>query len=261
MTKSPASRSNPILISCLVLLTQSLVSCSLLKARPAADTRFVPKPEVLSEQRDRAPFNGYWVFDPQKYYKLRSEYAAVYISPVNTDVVRMMYTSAEGSEKTKLERIQEAEELARYFQAKLKLQIEGLNQASQTELIHIADKPGEATLSVNLALVQVVPTKPEVNFIGTALGFFIPGGGLVKIAGEGSIAMEGFVSEESVDIVYEQYKDREGQKASAFSLKDYQRYAHIREVIDDWATQIAQLLVTSPAVTVEDSWVISLSPI
>jgi hypothetical protein len=261
MIENSAAPSNPVLLSCLLILAPLLASCSLLKARPADDAGFIPNPEVMSEQRDRAPFNGYWVFDGKKYHKLRRNYATVYISPVNTEVVRMMYTASDGSAKTKLRRIQEAEELARYFQAKLKLEIEAHNQVSPTKRIHVAEQAGDRTLSVNIALVQVIPTKPEVNLIGTALGFFVPGGGLIKIAGEGSVAMEGFVAEENAEIIYEKYKDREGQKTSAFTLKDYQRYAHIREVIDDWSAQIAKLLATSPEETIRDSWVVSLNPI
>ena len=37
-----------------------LAACSLIKARPAATTPFLPHGDRLTEQDERAPFNGIW---------------------------------------------------------------------------------------------------------------------------------------------------------------------------------------------------------
>ena len=240
-----------------------LSACSLLKARPAEHAGFLPKPELVVEMRERAPFNFYWVFDAKQYAELRKDYGQVYIAPIDTSVVKEIYLASSGSDKTKQARIQEAEELASYFRAKLKLSLKAILTKTETQIpVRIVDKPGPKTLSLKLALVQVVPTNPGVNLVGTAAGFFVPGGGLVKLAGEGSVAMEGFTAEnEEQKDVLEQFKDRESHKASAFTVKDYQRYAHIRVAIDDWADQLATLLTTPSEVQVEDSLPLSLNPL
>ncbi len=245
----------------LVLAVVTISGCTVLKASPADNAGFVPKPELLAEKRERAPFNAYWVFNPDEYDKLRRDYAKVYIAPVDTSVVRAIYKSATGSEETKTMRIEEAEELANYFRERIKLNLKD-SKSTNGRKMEVTEQPGPKTLSLKLALVQVVPTNPGVNLIGTAAGFFVPGGGLIKLVGEGSVAMEGYVAEESASLsLYEEFKDREGQKTSPFSLKDYQKYAHIRESIDEWAQQISLLLTTPSEYMVDDSSVISLNPL
>jgi hypothetical protein len=169
-----------------------------------------------------------------------------------------MYQASSGSEMTKTERIEEAQELGRYFREKIKLTLRNNKEAK----IQAVESPGPGVLSLKLSLVQVVPTNPGVNIVGTAAGFFVPGGGLIKTFGEGSIAMEGLV-EQSADALKtrEQYKDRQGQKISFFSFKDYQRYAHLREAIDEWAMQVTGLLNTPHDTKIEGANLVSISPL
>ncbi|MCB0354157.1 MAG: DUF3313 family protein [Bdellovibrionales bacterium] len=244
----------------LVVFVSTLSGCGVLRATPAKDYGFLPKPELVSEQRTRAPFNGYWVFNPREYEEIREEYAKVYIDSIDTHIVEEMYRKASGKEETKIARIEEAQELGQYFRERLRIaMVERIQSGSNLKVV---DKPGPGVLSLRIALVEVVPTNPGVNLIGTAAGFFVPGGGFLKSFGEGSIAMEGFVFEvDPMNSVFEEYKDREAQKYSAFTLKDYQRYAHLREVIDEWSVQIATLLTTPSSVTVEDSDLVSINPI
>lgn len=243
---------------CLLCLLSCFAGCSFLKASPADNAGFLPKPDLLKESRDRAPFNAYWVFDGEGYEKIRLKYKKVYIAPVDTSVVQAIYLAASGSDENKMMRIEEAQQLAKYFRERLKLNISNVKDST----IDVVDSPGMGVLSIRLALVQVVPANPGVNFIGTVAGFFVPGGGLIKIAGEGSVAMEGYIDEvDSSSNLYEQFKDREGQKTSPFSLKDYQRYAHIRERIDEWAQQLTLMLVTPSQYQVEDADLITLNPL
>lgn len=241
-----------LVLSLLVFLT----SCSLLKASSAKQYLFVPKPELLSEQRNRAPFSGYWVYDPNNYFELKKKYQKLYIATVNTDHVERYYEKSKSSKKTKIARIEESKELARYFREKLKLSL--ANQ--ENKFISVIDQPQEGALEIKLALVKITPTNPVVNAIGTAAGAFVTGGGLIKSLGEGSVEMEGYVAEKEDSNLYEEFADREGQKVSPFSIKDYQLYAHIRIALDDWAMQLAELLSTEPEHTVEDSLPVSINP-
>lgn len=243
----------------LLSLLLSLPSCSALKASAAKETVFLPKPEVIAEKRERAPFNAYWVYDAKGYDELKAEYKKVCIEEVDLANVVKMYDAASGSKETKQDRIEEAEQLARYFREKLKLALAMRGESAPK----IAESTEKKCLHVNLALTELVPTNPGVNFAGSVAGFLVPGGGLVSYFGKGSIAMEGYVGEKKLPEteIYEEYKDREGQKTAPFSLKDYERYAHLRVAIDDWAMQIAELLSTDSSVQVEDSAVISLNPL
>ncbi len=239
----------------ILLLIVSLSGCSLFRARPLKSAGFLPWPEVVAENRKRAPFNGYWVFDAVEYDLIKNDFQKVYVAPVDTAIVKSMYLETEGDDDIRTERIQEAEQLANYFKSKIELLL-------REGGVNVAEAPGPKTLSLKLALVQVIPTSPGINIVGTVAGYFVPGGGLLKIAGEGSVAMEGFVTEENqFPILYEQFKDREGQKYRPFSVKDYQRYAHIREILDEWSVQIYGLITTPYNTEVEESTLVSINPL
>ena len=248
-----------------ILLSVSLLTtsgCSLLKASAVKETVFIPKPEVLTENRERAPFSGYWVSDPKKFLELRETYSMVFIDDVDTSKATEIYQKASGSEKTKQKRIEEVKELAIYFKERLKIALRNTEDNDKTKFIEleISEEIDENGLALKLALTQVVPTNPGINLAGTVAGYFVPGGGLIKYFGEGSVAMEGFVEEEPDSLLHSQFSDREGQKTYPFSLKDYQRYAHIRVALDDWADQIAEILTTPPEHKVEDSLPFSVNP-
>ena len=57
-----------------------------------------------------------------------------------------------------------------------------------------------------------------------------------------------------------EFKDRESDKNSAFTVKDFQRFAHARVAIDDWADQFAELITTNIEHQVEDSFPFSINP-
>ncbi len=242
--------------------------CSLLKASASKEHVFVPAPELLTENRKRAPFHRYWVYDGKKYFDIRKNIGQVEVVEVDISNVERIYRTSRGSKETKDRRIDEARNLARYLEGKINLLLE---DREFSHLISKAEMESKANpkepLKLRLSLTSVIPTNPGVNFAGSVAGFFVPGGGLIKYFGEGSVAMEGFVEgpfgldSGQRDIrTLEQYADREGQKTSAFSLKDYQRYAHIRQVLDEWAMQIVELLNTDAQHMVDDSLPVTLNP-
>ncbi len=239
-----------------ILLTTA--GCSVLKASPEKTSVFVPKPELLKENRARAPFHAYWVFDAKSFDKIKSQHQKIYIAPINISFVEKKINSASGNKEVKLERIEETQELANYFREILKI---NFREQAKGQIV-ILDQPETETLSIKLALVNLIPTNPGINFAGTIAGFLLPGGGLVKQFGEGSIAFEGYLDQgELENSLYEEFKDRESQKAAPFTLKDYQRYAHLRMIIDEWAAQITELYLTNSEHTVADSLPVSLDPL
>lgn len=252
---------NKRIISYLFLFTlaqMNLSSCSLLKASQAKDAGFLPRPELLKENRERAPFHGYWAKDERAFESSLKRKAKIYIAAIDTSIVEKMYLEASGDLETKTDRIEEARELANYFINKLKL------VADSNKEVVFSTEAKDDSYTLNLSLVQIIPTKPGVNLAGTIAGSIFPGGGLIKHFGEGSVAMEGFVDDKKLieeEKLWIQFKDREGQKTSPFSFKDYRRYAHIRVALDDWAMQIVELLTTSGDHKVENSSGLRINPL
>ena len=244
-----------IFISLLLATLASLSACSVLKASPAPDTGFLPNPERLSEMRERAPFHASWFLMDGRYAALKENYTKIHVRPIETGYLRDQYRKADLPDGYRTQRIEELTEVARFLEGSLKLSLEQYPDAK----LEVVDQPGPGVFVLELARAELTPTDPTINTIGTAAGFFVPGGGLIKRVGQGSIAIEGIVRDGETGEVLEQFRDREADKSSAFSVKDFQQYAHARESIVDWAEQLAELANTPLDHKVEDSLPFSLS--
>ncbi len=148
-----------------------LVACSalrVLKASEAPDYGFLPRPELLSEMFGRRPFNKSWVQpDSGKYAELKHRYHNLYINPINTSILESAIAQKySGDAETRVDRTEEAQELARYFYHKLALAIK---QYQGHPLKVVASSPGDGFV-LKIALVELQPTSPAINVVGTAAG-------------------------------------------------------------------------------------------
>jgi hypothetical protein len=250
-----------------IFLNGILASCSLLKAREYPDAGFIPNPEVLVEMRERSPFNKGWVFDKEKFQELKSIYDKIVIQPVNTHFAELKIKNRYKNEDDAIDQIEAIQEIARYMREKFIAALQ--NAVVEQEPIPSAlkphvfpvDVPGPNTFELELAIVEIVPTDPVINTIGAAAGFFVPGGGLIRYAGTGSIAIEAIMRDSVTKEVYIMFKDRESDKAAPATIKDFQKYAHIRAIVDDWAEQFAELADSNSSHKVKDSLPFTLNPL
>ncbi|MCB0338911.1 MAG: DUF3313 family protein [Bdellovibrionales bacterium] len=239
-----------------LLIISQLAGCSLFKGSAAPNSGFLPDGRKLKKLPSRAAFQGALILNPEKYTELKDRYRKIWFAPVSTEYVEKMIQKGKKREEIKEQRIEEAKEVARYMREEFKNSIEDDTEHP----LMVVSKPDAETFRVELALTELNPTNPAINTVGTIAGYFIPGGGLVKYAGTGSVAMEGLIKDEGSGEILEEFKDREVDKSSPFSVKDFQQYAHIREAIDDWAEQFAMLTAHPLDYTVEDSSPFSLNP-
>lgn len=246
-----------ILVPIASLLLLWLTGCAVLKASPAATTNFLPFPERLQPMHERTPFNASWITDPAHLEQLREQYASIVIPPVKTEHARGSVDKLEYlQDRLKERRKEEIDEVASYMRNRFKVTLEEYPEHP----LKILDKASPHSFVLELNLVEVKPTDPKANTLGTVLGFFFPGGGLVKALGTGSVAVEGILRDGATNQPLLTFKDRETDKRTPFSVKDFQMYAHVRETIDTWANQWAELLATPPDHKVEDASPISLDP-
>ena len=234
-----------------------LSGCAVLKASPALDTGFLPDAKKLSERRERWPFNGVYVSDEKKYSKLKKEYNQIYIKRINTKFLEDKLSKKEESEKAKIYRKEEIQEIANYMRNTFKMRLSHYPEHP----FELTEEPGSKTFILELAFAELDPTNPALNATGTVLGFLVPGGGLLSRVHSGSVAIEGIIRDGASGRILLEFKDREGDKTSAFSIKDYQRYAHARDSIEDWADQFAELMATDLDHKVEDSLPFEINPL
>ena len=241
----------------LPLIILSLSACSLFRASPSKKKLFLSKPDLQIEQRDRAPFNGVAYLNAVKVDQMHETCKKLVFLPVRTDLLEKELAKEISDPKKLEQRIEEAQEIASYFHERLVAAAKAYENYPYT----ILDKPEPDSFIVEFALVELEPTSVSVNAFGAVLGYFVPGGGLIGRAASGAIAFEAQIRDGSTNEILIEFRDREKDKTSPFSLKDFQEYAHIRRSIDEWAEQYAELSATARHHRVADSFPITLNPI
>ena len=240
----------------ILILTLVLVNgCSLLKASPAPEYGFLPRPDLLEERRDRAPFHGYWA-DEERLEQVKNENFGLAVLTVQIERLEQELNGRRLSDRAKQQALEEAQEVAGYLRERFKLAVNYCRACP----FEVTDSPIPRTLLLQLALVELAGTNRAINIAGTAGGVFAPGASLIKFFGRGTVAIEGFLREAQSGRILMQFKDREADKTPAVSLKEFQEYGYVREAIDDWANQFAELLSTTPGQQVRESSPVTLKP-
>jgi hypothetical protein len=243
--------------------------CSLLKASPAKDSGFLPYPDLLKPMPERAPFNAVYVPDTQRLEELRMRYRSISIMPINTQPAESRIRAQSLSARIEESRISDLHELSGYFHSRLKSAFsdydgDGLSAEGVPIIVRkftVLDEPTEETLVLEIAITEISPNLPEVSALATVAGFFLPGSGLIRLFGSGSVAIEGIVRDGRTGDMLAEFRDREADKSAPISVRDYQMYAHIRRSFDEWADQLAELAGTTATHRVKDSLPFTLNPL
>lgn len=223
------------------LILNVATGCSVLRASPHKATSFLPVHDKIDEDAEHGPFQGLVFLDQEKFFQLNGQTMVWYVAPVNTSILSSMIGEALISEEKKAERLEELQEIGRYT----KVAFEHFLSSNEVKPQTISETPTKKGLILELALVEIEPTSPLINVVGAIAGFFVPGGGLISTFGSGSVAVEGIVRDSASKKVLLEFKDREKDKIAPFTLKDFQRYAHLREAIQEWATLFSEFIATN----------------
>jgi hypothetical protein len=244
-----------------VILSLSVLflGCAVLRASPAKNSGFLPHGELLVEEKERSPFNGNYFPDRKRFYDLKPTFTKIIILPVKTDYVEKRIFEDKSLELFREDRLEELNETARYFQGLLKSSFKNYPNHPMMVAENLTDDK-MPTLKLELALVELEPTKATLNVLSTVAGFFLPGSGITKPFSTGSIAFEAILRDARTGEIYVEFKDRQSDKTSAFSIKDFEAYAHQRKIIEEWSAEIAALAATPDGVKVEGADLITLDP-
>lgn len=230
----------------------TLASCTI-QLKP---TPFLSHGSELTEG-GKLPFSGTWLPDEQRLIEASRRAGRILIRNVSIDYAAKAIDESDRTERAKTYRKEELAEMARYMKERFKSSI--LEKAQRP--IEIVEEPGPDMIILELAIVEVVPTNAGASAVATVGGIFLPGTGVLTALAQGTIAMEGRVLDSNTGDPLMEFKDRASDRASAFSLKDYQEYAHIRSVIDRWAAQYAELQAGNFEGKVSGSLPFTLNPL
>jgi hypothetical protein len=124
------------------------------------------------------------------------------------------------------------------------------------------DKPGPDTLILEMAVVQLVPSKAElqalslvpVGFVGTiATGVMAGGGALTgsEDQGKGVVAMEGRARDGASGNIVCMFADREHPPTAIVDLKALSWWEPAKPICDRWARQFVEFQTSPPGTKIK----------
>lgn len=245
------------LILCLsaVLVSTALTSCTMLDTKEAPDSGF--NPQTTATKNTRAAFlQEVWVSPAYQGTAINQKFKSVYFTPVNTQYMAKQTWWQAQTPLRQNDLAQDTQKLA------TRLRSEFITAVANhpAHKMKVAQTPGPDTLVIDLALVELVPSKAFWNAASTAAGFAVPGAGYLSMAGRGSIAIEGRARNGTDGSIIATFKDRRTDKVAPVNLGKYTWYHGAEQNISEWAAEFAGFLNSTPDETIKRTSRVTLKP-
>ena len=210
------------------------------KADPAKPAGFIRNNTIMAKD-DNLPFHRVW-YDKNVDWP---GYDKVIVAPVNTDYL----AKATWWDAISLawDREKDTRQIADYMKTRLQQAFE----KKEDNRFSVTTSPGPGTLMLEMALVELAPTKACLNAAGLLIGLTID---------HGMVAFEARLKDSSSGRVIATFADREQGKTSLVSVTDYTWFGHAEKVIDDWAEQTVVVLNANFSRYIDDSETLTLEP-
>lgn len=200
------------------------------------------------------PFQRSWIkpgFDKSRYTKL-------YVAPVNTAYMLKMTDWQKGMRQEQIE--QDTAKLALYTQDALKKAF----REDPKHRMEVLESPtaDPAALTLEVAIVEVVPSKVALN----ALGYVPFGIGMTVTAvrsvakDTSTVAMETRLRDSATKEIVAMVADREAEQFAPVSVRGLTWYSHSEAIITQWSKQLVTIANRKPGETVKDTDVFTLKP-
>lgn len=225
-----------------LLVTTFLLSC---KANPAPNAGFLDNPELMIKEKNM-PFNTIWF---KKGFDFK-DYNSVVIDDIDTSHLLKAdwWDEAVLASKSKdFNPEEEAKFLAKYYKTQL---VKSFSSSKEHKYTVVAE-PTDKTLEIELAIVEVVPTKVWLNAITYIL---------IGPVSTGSTAMEGRLRDAKTGEIVCEFKDRELGQMDLVSIADLEWYSHSKHTIDNWSDKIVEIFTAGVYGNVSTSSTVTLRP-
>lgn len=235
----------------IVVAVALLAGC---KAKPAKDAGFVDSQQMKKDPT--LPFQKTW----EKPGVDRAKYKRIYIAPVNTAYMLKNTDWQKGEIQKKEDIERDVAKLGVYATDQLKKAFREDKQ-HRFEVVDALPSSPDA-LILELALIEVVPSKVTLNALGYA-PFFIGTGVTVFRAitnDVSSAAFEARLRDAGSGEIVALYADREQEQAAIVSVRGLTWYSHAETMIRQWSQQFVQVLSRKPGQKVKDTDPFTLQP-
>lgn len=235
------------------LAALSLVGCA--KAKPAPAAGFAE--HQLMQEDPSVPFHESWV-NPKVD---RSKYTKLHVAPVNVAYMLAMTDWQKGERALAGDEMKkDVDELAEYTRKA----IEKAVREDPRKRFLLVDKPTESpdTMVLEVALIEVVPSKVTLNALGYAPFGIGVGIKAVRAFAEdkSSVPFEARGRDASTNEVLVMAADRETEQFAPVSVRGLTWYSHAHTIIDAWAQQFVQLENRQQGEVVADTSAMTLKP-
>lgn len=222
------------------------------KATPAPSVGFAD-PTVMKPD-PKIPFNRFWS-EPDVDWK---HYDTIYVAELNTSYMLKMTDWQKGERKTDIEK--DVHTLAVYAR-------NSIMKAFREDPKHrfrVVDSPtlDSHTLELEVALIEVVPSKVVLNVLGYAPFFVGTGITVVRTIADdkSSAAFEARMRISSTRQIVMLAADREAQQLAIIDLRGLTWYSDAEGIIDDWSKQFVLIANKKPGETIAGSSTFRLLP-
>ena len=246
-----------------------LISC---KAVEAPSSGFIKHPERMYKDPS-LPFHKVWFY---RYFNLMN-YNSIIINPVKLRYLQSQTTLESMNIRNYLAyKDKDDEYAATYFRNAFRNAFVTMCR----NRFKVVKYRRYGALVLDIAIVEIVPTKVSMNSVSGVL-MFVPLGpvllgaafslialpikalisGISESGFKSYIAFEAVLKDAMTGKILAAYADRESQKTTLFSFKDYTYFAHIRGIIDEWAQQTVKMLNRSGNEKIEGAATFVFNPL
>lgn len=240
-----------LLLLCLSMAGACAPLNKLMKAKPATpDAGFLDFRATPDNQTARSPWHYAGFTGDQTTRGIASHRRRIYIAPVQTRGLRPISKKLAATEYNRL-RPEQTREIAHALRTEFARAL----TANPGAPYQLALKPAKDALILEMNLLELDPTSAKGNITKTVVKYTV--GPLVSMGvglfTGGRIAIEGRVRDGGTGAILFQFADREKDKATIYSARDYMALGHSTRTIREWAEQFATFIRT-PGAQVKDSF-------
>jgi hypothetical protein len=224
---------------------------SQLKAPPSQGAGFVAMQQMT--KRPDLPFNKVWVKQGIDWKRYRT----IYIAPVNTHYLIQATWWQQSIRADQMQ--QDVRDMARFMRSKF---IKAF-QSDPHQRFLVVFSPQRGSLTLELALTEVVPSKPLLNAVKIAGPY---GSGLAAAVlergadAQSAVAFEARIKDGSSGETLAMAADKEYATARPIDLKGFSWYGNAKDIITTWSTQFVEVANRRPGATVKPASTFSLKP-
>ncbi len=219
-----------------------LPSCKGLRSRidtkPAEPSGFLDPSHEMSTMGNKSPFHLTWSNSQPEQLEISAKRTEIYIAPVETYYLRSIKMKLAGAQYRLLKKERDVKRITDEIRAEF---IEAFEESSAPRY-RIVDSPTPDSVTLQLALIELDPSSVTGNIVRKGASIALtPAAAVGSVFTNGRVAIEGRLIDTTEKWSLFEFGDREKDKLTFYTLRDFKPYGHTRVAIREWAEQFEEM--------------------